>query len=136
VNSCGGRKKWADWVNNRATSFSARAKRKSECPEKHTVPRWREAVVCSLNKMPDNRAHFSKLPLSLKREATDPLYPSADHLENPENFHLVLETRLVNDMKTILTESEFKKVLAHLVWALKIKSRKLPENWQCQRDFR
>ena len=80
--------------------------------------------------------HYSRLPLSLESgnsKAWD--WPSVDHVAGPATAELVLEVRLVNDMKTIMSEQEFRAMIGHLASVLKIPSRKLPNGWRCGRWF-
>ena len=46
----------------------------------------------------------------------------------------MLETRLVNDMKTIMSDEEFRTLIGHLAAVLKVKVKE-QETWQCRRSF-
>jgi hypothetical protein len=62
-------------------------------------------------------------------------YPSVDHVEGPGVANVVLETRLVNDMKTIMCEKEFFAMVGHLAAVHEIEITKLSTNWKCLRSF-
>ncbi len=47
---------------------------------------------------------------------------------------LILETRLVNDMKSIMSDEEFRTLIGHLAVVLNVKLEER-ENWQCHRSF-
>lgn len=84
----------------------------------------------------DGRGHFSRLPLSLKPwKPTAWNWPSLDHMKDPATAETVLEIRLVNDMKTIMTEREFRSVIGHLAAVLNVQVQELQEGWQCDRSF-
>src|SRR5437667_12589068 len=79
--------------------------------------------------------HYSRFPLSLASgKITDWNWPSVDHLKGLEVAELVLETRLVNDMKTIMSDEEFRTLIGHLAAVLKVKVKE-QETWQCRRSF-
>ena len=63
------------------------------------------------------------------------MWPSVDHVEDPSVPNLVFETRLVNDMKTILTQEEFRKVIGHLAHVLSVQVGALADNWVCDRSY-
>jgi hypothetical protein len=42
---------------------------------------------------------------------------------------------LVNDMKTIMNDQEFREMVGHLAAVLKIRPKKLRKNWHCRRGF-
>jgi len=48
---------------------------------------------------------------------------------------VVIETRLINDMKTILSQTEFREVIAHLAVTLQIQPQQLPSDWKSNRSF-
>jgi hypothetical protein len=57
-----------------------------------------------------------------------------DHLKAPNVAEVAIETRLVNDVKGIMTEEEFRVLISHLAFVVKRTPR---ENltWQCGRSF-
>ena len=71
------------------------------------------------------------------------MYPSLDHLVDPKNHaEAVVEARIINDMKSHLSEAEFWKVIEHLfVVGLEKKKivapfgKKLPKGWSPQRHY-
>jgi hypothetical protein len=81
--------------------------------------------------------HYSQLVLSLAspRKSTDWNWPSVEHLEDPGTASVALETRLVNDMKTIMSEAEFRDMVGHLAAAFSISPAGLPVGWKCRRSF-
>jgi len=56
-------------------------------------------------------------------------------MKDPATAETVLEIRLVNDMKTIMTEREFRSVIGHLAAVLNVQVQELQEGWQCDRSF-
>jgi hypothetical protein len=70
------------------------------------------------------------------RQNTDWNWPSVDHLKAPNVAEVAIETRLVNDVKGIMTEEEFRGLVSHLAFVMKgtpTPSENL--NWQCGRSF-
>jgi hypothetical protein len=63
------------------------------------------------------------------------MWPSVDHVNDPATPELVLEVRLVNDMKTILSPDEFRDAVGHLACALNVPVRRLPDDWTSKRSF-
>ncbi len=135
--SAGGREKWRAWMERRVTSFSRRAKKWKELSgAAETVPtkaEWRRAILVALTAS-KGQGYFSKWPLSLDFEPTDGRYPSVDHLVGPWQADVALEIRVVNDMKTILSVEEFRKMVGHLSKTLDA-SVELAEPWEFKRDF-
>lgn len=97
---------------------------------------WRRAIWQAILAS-SGRGHYSHFPLSLLSpgKPTDWNWPSVDHVSNPATAEVVLEVRLVNDMKTIMNEQEFREMVGHLAAVLEIPSKKLPNNWHCGRAF-
>jgi hypothetical protein len=81
----------------------------------------------------------SALATTLERspplKETDWNWPSIDHLKDAGTAEVAIETRLVNDMKTIMSEKEFGEMVAHLAQALKVTAQRLPPDWRCERSF-
>jgi len=63
------------------------------------------------------------------------MWPSVDHVLNPATAEVVLETRVVNDMKTIMDKGEFKIVIGHLAAQLSIEARLLDASWSPKRGY-
>jgi hypothetical protein len=99
-----------------------------------TRPDWQGAIWKAVLASP-GRGHYSHLPLSLLGKPTDWDWPSLDHLSSPATAEVVLEVRLVNDMKTIMNDQEFREMVGHLAAVLKIRPKKLRKNWHCRRGF-
>lgn len=59
------------------------------------------------------RGFYSDFILNPERDPKDSMYPSIDHV-NPRGSKLVVEARVINDMKSHLTETEFWRVIEHL----------------------
>ena len=74
---------------------------------------------------------------------TDALYPSHDHLAGRGNHtKLVVDARVVNDMKTILSEQEFWLLIEHLYAVGRRKGTipqrdpaTLPDGWHPSRNY-
>lgn len=89
------------------------------------------------------RGYYSGMLLNPDLPETDPLYPSHDHLAGRDNHvEMVLEARVVNDMKTILSEQEFWLLIEHLYAIGRRKGRiqeqepaMLPDGWHPIRNY-
>jgi hypothetical protein len=68
------------------------------------------------------------------RQHTDWNWPSVDHLKAPDVPEVVIETRLVNDVKSIMTEEELSGLIGHLAFVMNLTPRENP-TWQCARSF-
>jgi hypothetical protein len=143
----GGKKAWAAWVKQQTIRCYNRACEWSKKHPNAQVPRkaeWRDAIWSALHRC-DGRAYYSRLPLSLHTDLRGPTanqrasesarWPSVDHVVNPATPEVVIETRVVNDMKTILDEGEFRKMIAHLAHVLSVVADRLPDNWCCVRSY-
>ncbi len=134
---------WTIWVKNRASGCVKREKawlkKNGRSPSQAIEPgMWRERIIKALAKQRDGRGYFSRLPLKLSRlrPPTDALYPSVDHLDGPSKHRIVIETRLFNDMKTILSERQFWSAIRHLAEvSTEFIPKKLNDNWKPHRDF-
>jgi len=90
------------------------------------------------------RGYFSDLVLNPDLETTHSMYPSLEHLAGPRNHtETVVEARIINDMKSHLSEDEFWRVIEHLfIVGLdkgKIKApfgKRLPKRWSPERHYR
>jgi hypothetical protein len=82
----------------------------------YSVGHKRRAVLKCLNKETGEvRGFYSNLLLNPNLPDTDSLYPSVDHTTLPKNdFEMVVEARVINDMKSHLTEIEFWQIIEHL----------------------
>jgi hypothetical protein len=89
------------------------------------------------------RGYLSDLPLAPFLPSSHSLYPSIEHLSEPNNSSdLVVEARIVNDMKSHLTECEFWAVVEHLYAVGLAKGRikastpkRLSDDWAPIRNF-
>jgi hypothetical protein len=128
---------WRKWVKNRIAGCDRRARawaRGTSAPVPKTEE-WGRAIWNAL-KHSKGRAHYSHLPLSLLGEPTDWNWPSVDHLSGVDKSVVVIEVRLVNDMKTIMNDKEFRAMVGHLADTQNIPSRKLSKTWKCRRSFK
>ncbi len=141
VDQAGGRPAWKKWLEVRVNSCLLRAnkwadKRGSSADDLPTRSEWRVAILSAMEQSA-GIGHYSKLGLSLTppRKNTDWDWPSIEHLEGPGEATVALETRLVNDMKSIMSETEFRAMIGHLSIALSIPAGNLPDGWSCRRSF-
>jgi hypothetical protein len=128
---------WINWIENRVNSLSRKAK-KDKLPIKyHGIRFWRENVVNALCRIEDGKASYSKIPLNIdsKKKDKHPLYPSVDHVDGPKGIKIEIETRLVNDMKSILDIGEFKELVAQLVLTMETGQSYLKAGWEPKRTF-
>jgi hypothetical protein len=139
--AAGGRDRWRAWVEGQVGRCCTRAaKWVRNHGGKLSAPRpaageWRQAIVAALRES-KGRAAFSQFPLSMAhpRQNTDWNWPSVDHLKAPNVAEVAIETRLVNDVKGIMTKEEFRGLISHLAFVMKATpSENL--NWQCRRSF-
>jgi hypothetical protein len=139
VDTGGGPDKWKKWVKGKVANCDSRAKKWAKQPGNRderlpTRMEWREAINKALVSS-GGYGYYSKLPLSLCNvKCTDWNYPSVDHVNGPGVARVVLETRLINDMKTIMDEEEFFSMVGHLAAVHEIKIGKMPD-WKCRRSF-
>jgi hypothetical protein len=90
------------------------------------------------------RGYFSDIPLHPDLDPTDSMYPSLEHLVDPGNHaDTVVEARIINDMKSHLTEEEFWSVIDHLflvgVQKGKIRApfgKRLPRGWSPTKHYK
>jgi hypothetical protein len=110
---------------------------------KHGVGNRKKNAVLKCLKSGHVRGYFSDIPLRPDLETTHSMYPSFDHLVNPSNHsEAVVEARIINDMKSHLSESEFWQMIEHLfVVGLekgKIKppfGKRLPKGWSPAKHY-
>jgi len=89
------------------------------------------------------RGYFSDLLLRPDLADSDSMYPSLDHLVDPKNHaEAVVEARIVNDMRSHLSEGEFWQIIEHLfvVGVEKGKitppfGKRLPRGWSPKRHY-
>src|ERR1700688_647450 len=137
----GGRTAWRKWVDRKVATCVRRAadwatKRHRPVDDLPSPSQWREAILAALAGS-QGRGHYSQLQLSLAspRKSTHWNWPSIDHVRSPGVAEVVLETRLVNDMKTIMSEDEFCALVGHLATVMRVDIRKLSAGWSCSRSF-
>ena len=139
--AAGGRKAWQRWLDRKVGICVLRAvgwavKRGRSVDDLPSRSEWREAILEAMKNC-QGRGYYSGLQLSLAppRKSTDWNWPSVDHLSDPGAAQVVLETRLVNDMKTIMSDEEFRTIVGHLAFVMAVPVVQLPENWSCRRSF-
>jgi hypothetical protein len=136
----GGRGAWKKWLDRRVQGCVRRAKKwaqKQKLKRKLPTPaEWRAAIIGAMHECRGVGKH-SELALSvaLPLRETDWNWPSIDHLKDAGTAEVAVETRLVNDMKTIMSEKEFREMVAHLAHVFHLSARRLPANWKCSRSF-
>ncbi len=82
---------------------------------KHGVGNRKKNAVLKCLKSGHVRGYFSDIPLRPELDNTHSMYPSFEHLVDPKNHaDAVVEARIINDMKSHLTEGEFWRVVEHL----------------------
>lgn len=140
TDGAGGKEKWAAWAERKIAPLRRRArtwkeKRRDTSPVAGE-PEWRDALLKAI-KDSDGRGRYSRLPLSLTHEKgnTAAMWPSVEHLDDPATPNLALETRLVNDMKTIMSEDELKEMVGHLAAVQRIQPREVADSWEPGRSF-
>lgn len=137
----GGRTAWKEWLNRRVMTCVRRAadwaaKRGRIVDNLPTPPQWRESIVSAMA-VSQGLGYYSKLPLTLAPplKSTHWNWPSVDHVCGPGVAEVVLETRLVNDMKTIMSKDEFLAVIGHIAAVHAVTAATLPKDWTCRRSF-
>ena len=110
---------------------------------RYSLENQRKSVMRSLCEDGVVRGYYSKLCLDPTRDVKDALYPSHDHLAGrDDDTEMVVDARVINDMKTILSEAEFWRLVEHL-YAVgrderRIAARKperLDESWSPAREY-
>lgn len=140
TDSAGGRPAWKKWLERRVQGCTRRARKWAQKQNvKRKLPtrtEWRTAISTALERC-RGFAQYSQLALSVAPplKETDWNWPSIDHLKDAGTAEVAVETRLVNDMKTIMTEKEFSQMIAHLAETLAVRVELLPIDWSCDRSF-
>lgn len=110
---------------------------------KHGVGNRKKNAVIKCLKNGHVRGYFSDIPLRPDLATSHSMYPSFDHLIDPANHkEAVVEARIINDMKSHLSEDEFWRVVEHLfivgVEKHRIKppyGKRLPKGWSPQKHY-
>lgn len=105
--------------------------------------RKKNAVIKCLNSG-HVRGYLSDIPLRPDLDDSNSMYPSLEHLIDPKDHsQAVVEARIINDMKSHLSESEFWQVVEHLfivgIEKKKIKApfgKRLPRGWTPKRHYK
>lgn len=111
-------------------------------------PKWRgkrkRAAVRRCLKSGHVRGYFSDLVIRPDLPSEDAMAPSVEHLVDPNNHdEIVVETRVINDMRSILNEQEFWQVIEHL-FAVGLQKgtikppfgKRLPKGWSPKRHYK
>lgn len=138
--AAGGRGRWHAWVEGQVKRCCTRATKWVRDHGGKSAPRpaaseWRQAIVAAIRRS-EGHAEFSRFPLSMAhpRQNTDWNWPSVDHLKAPNIAEVAIETRLVNDVKGIMTEEEFRGLIGHLAFVMNVTPHE-DLTWQCGRSF-
>lgn len=114
------------------------------CRTGNHTPTTKKNAVAKCQRSGQVWGYFSDLPLRPDLEHGHSMYPSIEHLVDPTNHaETVVEARIVNDMKSHLSEDEFWRVVEHL-FAVglekgKIKppfGKRLPKGWSPAKHYR
>jgi hypothetical protein len=139
IEEAGGLPAWRKWLTGKFRSCRKRAsdwalRQRNPTIELPTAKEWRESIVTALHSS-RGLGYYSQFPLTLRpQRETDWNWPSVDHQGSPASTSLVIETRLINDMKTIMSETEFLELIGHLASVHQVEVRARP-SWSCQRSF-
>jgi hypothetical protein len=129
---------WWKWIDRQKVRCHKRAKewaKKNHRSDKLPSPEeWKQQILSAVENS-NGRGHYSQWPLRLDKASSDWSYPSVDHCVDPGTADVVIETRLVNDMKTIMSPKEFRDMIGHLAARLKVEAAELPATWRCDRSF-
>ncbi len=139
--SAGGENRWRSWVESQVTRCRARAKKwlkKRGLPalDLGRASEWRDAIIQALHAC-GGLGLYSHLSLSLAAPGknTDWNWPSLDHVEAPNVPSVAVETRLVNDMKGIMSTREFREMVSHIAAVNALPPQILSDGWRCSRSF-
>ena len=110
---------------------------------RHGIGNRKKNAVIKCLKSGAVRGYFSDIVLRPDLDSTHSMYPSFDHLVDPTNHQeAAVEARIVNDMKSHLSEGEFWQMVEHLfVVGLekgKIKppfGKRLPKGWSPAKHY-
>jgi len=137
----GGKAGWRSWVESEVKRCRARAKKWAKKrgrtgSDLGSSSEWREAIIRALIAC-GGSGQYSHLPLSLATPGknTDWNWPSLDHVEAINIPCVAVETRLVNDMKSIMSVPEFREMVAHIAAVQGVALQPLPDGWRCSRSF-
>ncbi len=88
------------------------------------------------------RGYYSDFLLDPTLPPTDAMYPSHDHITYPkDDSEIVIDARVINDMKSIINEQEFWSLIEHLYAVGRTKGKipnreaKRHDHWKPKRDF-
>ncbi|MHA1670881.1 MAG: hypothetical protein ACTSV5_09915 [Promethearchaeota archaeon] len=131
--------KWIKWVNTKTVSCRNREvkylkKKKDNIKIPHSSSEWREAVLKALNNCKDGKAIYSKYKLDINLDSSNPYYPSIEHIERIDKLNLGVEIRIVNDMKSILSEDEFFEFIIRLYEKNNLKNKKISNKGKIKID--
>ena len=97
--------------------------------------RRRAVLKCMNPETKEVRGWYSALPLNPNLPPTHSLYPSVEHTTHPKDHsEIVLESRIVNDMKSHLSGKEFWHAIEHLC-RVGIDKGKIPQTPQRRDDW-
>jgi hypothetical protein len=140
VCEAGGDERWKAWVERQVRRCGARAKKWARArgwlnAPKPSTGQWRRAIVEAIWAS-QGRGAYSQFPLSMAPPHinTDWNWPSVDHVDASNIANVAIETRLVNDVKGIMSEPELRSLVAHLAAALDV-TPELQAHWSCRRSF-
>lgn len=88
---------------------------------------WRSAIKKAVAAS-DGKCPYTGVRLDFTLPSYDPFYPSLDHKSSLASADLGVTIRLVNDMKSIMSEDEFLKMVAHIYRYRIAKTAKAPAN--------
>jgi hypothetical protein len=108
----------------------------------HKGERKKNAILKSI-KSGAVRGYFSDIPMRPELDPTHSMYPSFEHLVDPSNHQeAAVEARIINDMKSHLTEKEFWQMIEHMFIVGVEKSKitppfgkRLPKGWEPERHY-
>jgi hypothetical protein len=130
---------WGKWIDRQTGRCHRRAKEWASKNNRSnaqlpSLKEWKKQILSAVEKS-NGWGHYSQWPLRLDKASSDWSYPSVDHCVDPGTAAVVIETRLVNDMKAIMSPKEFREMIGHLAAKLKIDVTELPATWRCDRSF-
>lgn len=95
------------WINKRVNGCLKRAL------NRRAAGVWRKAITAAVLAS-DGRCPYTGIRLDFSRPSYDPFYPSLDHKDGPDSTNLGVTVRLVNDMKSLMTEEEFLRMVKRI----------------------